>query len=86
MGSVPPSGHRGGMDASQTNPLLGRSGGTLSRTDRKETVKDAAVVAAVVGAGAFVVFALLPLVAAWSGAAGAAAGAFVAWMLAARSR
>jgi hypothetical protein len=39
-----------------------------------------------VGAAAFVVFALLPLVAAWSGAAGAAAGAFVAWMLAARSR
>ncbi|HSK56366.1 MAG TPA: hypothetical protein VK908_14000 [Jiangellales bacterium] len=74
------------MDAHETNPLLGRSGGTLSRTDRRETVKDAAVVAAVVGAGAFILFAILPFVAAWSGAAGAAAGAFVAWMLAARAR
>jgi hypothetical protein len=74
------------MDAHETNPLLGRSGRTLSRTDRRETVKDAAVVAAVVGAAAFVVFAILPLIAAWSGAAGAATGAFVAWMLAARAR
>jgi hypothetical protein len=74
------------MDAHETNPLLGRSGRALSRNDRRETVKDAAVVAAVVGAGAFVLFAILPLIAAWSGAAGAAAGAFVAWMLAARAR
>ncbi|HSK26029.1 MAG TPA: hypothetical protein VK894_03885 [Jiangellales bacterium] len=72
------------MDAHETNPLIGRSGGTVSR--RGEATKDAAVVAAVLGAGAFVLFALLPFVAAWSGAVGAAVGAFVAWLLAARSR
>ena len=72
------------MDAHDTNSLLGRSGGAVAR--RGENTKDAAVVAAVVGAGALVLFAVLPFVAAWSGAVGAALGAVVAWLLAARAR